>query len=220
MRTRIKICGITKPADASRIVDLGVDAIGLVFYPKSPRAVDIGTAKEICTSLPALVACVAVFVDATPNEIERVLSSMPITLLQFHGQETATNCEQYGIPYIKAVRMKQEISPESVAESHPNAKAILLDSYHKGKIGGTGESFEWERVLECKSKPIILAGGLSPLNIAEAMTITKPYGIDVSTGVEIRPGIKDEDKLQNLVAAARECDNILSSGMESSRMKR
>ena len=214
MRTRIKICGITKPDDARMIVDSGIDAIGLVFYPKSPRAVDITTAAEICSLLPALVASVAVFVNAKPDEIERVLLNMPITLLQFHGEETAIDCEQFGVPYIKALRMKHDISPELIAKSHPNAKAILLDAYHKDKVGGTGEPFGWERVFECKSKPVILAGGLNPLNIAEAITITRSFGIDISTGVEISPGIKDQDKVRNLVAAVRECDQILSSNME------
>ena len=150
MRTRIKICGLTRPTDARIATDAGVDALGLVFYRPSPRAVDIGVAAEIAADVSAFTAVVGVFVDGSPQEIEKVLTKVQITCLQFHGDESAVDCEQYGIPYIKTVRMKAGVLPAEVARSHPAAKAIVLDSYHPQKYGGTGESFSWERARYCR----------------------------------------------------------------------
>ena len=217
MRTRIKICGIKRPEDARIAVKAGVDAIGLMFYHPSPRAIDIGLAAEISRDLPALVAAVAVFVDSDPREVEKVLSKVNVSLLQFHGNESADDCEQFGVPYIKTVRMKDGIDPQRVAEAHPNAGAMLLDTYHKTKYGGTGESFSWERVRECKTKPVILAGGLTAENVSEAVVVTGAYGIDVSSGTETAPGIKDAKKIHDLVAAVRNCDQLLSVDPDQER---
>jgi len=217
MRTRIKICGIKRPEDARLAVQAGVDAIGLMFYRSSPRAIKIGVAAEISHDLPALVAVVAVFVDSHPREVEKILSNVNVSLLQFHGNESADECEQFGMPYIKAARMRDGLEPQRVAEAHPNARAILLDAYHETKYGGTGESFAWERVSECETKPVILAGGLTPENVSEAVMVTSAYGIDVSSGVETSPGIKDGKKINDLVALVRGCDQILSMSSDEDR---
>jgi phosphoribosylanthranilate isomerase len=217
MRTRIKICGITRSADAQAAVQAGADAIGLIFYPKSARAVDIDVAAEISSDLPALVGVVAVFVNSDSRDIEKVLSKVAISLIQFHGNESAKDCERFGVPYIKAVSMEEDVDPQEIAEAHPNARALLLDSHHKTKYGGTGEPFRWERTRECRTKPVILAGGLAPTNVSEAIIVTRAYGIDVSTGVEITPGIKDPQKIRDLIAVVRGCDQILLGGSDVNR---
>ena len=140
MRTRIKICGLTRPADARTAIDAGVDALGLIFYRPSPRAVDVSTAAEIAADVPAFTAVVGVFVNASPQEIEEVLAKVRVTCLQFHGDEPAEDCEQYGVPYIKTVRMQDGVVPTEIARSHPAARAILLDSYHPRKYGGPSGS--------------------------------------------------------------------------------
>ena len=204
MRTRIKICGITRPVDAKAATDAGVDAIGLIFFPPSPRAVDTGVASEIAEEIPAFTTVVGVFVNSSSQVIEDVLAKVRVNCLQFHGDEAPQECERYGIPYIKTVRMKDSASPREVAESHKAASAILLDSYDREKYGGTGETFSWQRAKGCCEKPVILAGGLNPSNAAEAIMVSDAYGIDISSGVEIAPGIKDSEKIGNLVAVVRE----------------
>jgi phosphoribosylanthranilate isomerase len=211
MRTRIKICGLTRPADARTATDAGVDALGLIFYRSSPRAVDIGVAVEIATDVPAFTAVVGVFVNGTPQEIEEVLTKVPVTCLQFHGDESPADCERYGIPYIKTVRMQDGVLPAEIARSHPAARAILLDSYHPQKYGGTGASFSWERARDCREKPVVLAGGLNALNVAEAIMLSGAYGVDVSTGVESTPGIKDPSKVSDLVAVVRACNQAVTT---------
>lgn len=213
MRTRIKICGVTRPTDARTVTDVGADALGLIFYRPSPRAVDIGAAAEIAADVPAFTAVVGVFVNGSPQEIEDVLAKVHVTCLQFHGDESAEACERYGIPYIKTVRMQNGVLPEEVARSHPAARAILLDSYHPQKYGGTGESFSWERAKDCREKPVVLAGGLNPFNIAEAIMLSGAYGVDVSTGVESAPGIKDSNKIKDLVAVVRACNQAASAAV-------
>ena len=217
MRTRIKICGITRSSDAQAAVEAGADAIGLIFYPQSARVVDIDIAAEISSGLPALVGAVAVFVDSDSRDIEKVLSKVAISLIQFHGNESAKDCERFGVPYIKSVTMEEHVDPQEIAEAHPNARALLLDSYHKTKYGGTGESFRWERARECRAKPVILAGGLAPTNVSEAIMVTRAYGIDVSTGVETAPGKKDPQKIRDLIAVVRGCDQILLGGSDVTR---
>jgi phosphoribosylanthranilate isomerase len=214
MRTRIKICGLTRPIDARSANDAGVDALGLIFHRPSPRAVDLGAAAEITADVPAFTAVVGVFVNGSPQEIEKVLAKVNITCLQFHGEESAVDCEQYGFPYIKTVRMKDGVLPSEVARSHPRARAILLDSYHPQKYGGTGESFSWERARDCREKPVILAGGLNPFNVAEAIMLSGAYGVDVSSGVESAPGIKDPKKITDLVAVVNACNQAVTSATE------
>jgi len=194
-RTRIKICGITRPQDALFAASLGVDAIGLVFYANSPRAVKIDQAQTIIQQLPPFVTTVGLFVDAEPNFIQHILTKIPLDLLQFHGEESSDYCESFVRPYIKAVRMRPATDIKQYARTYARAQALLLDSYVKGIKGGTGTTFDWQQIPTDFSKPIIVAGGLTPNNVTQAITKLKPYAIDVSGGVESAKGIKDADKM-------------------------
>ncbi len=198
MRTRVKICGITSSDDAQLAVDAGVDAIGLVFYEKSPRFVTNALAAEISLFVPAFVSRVALFKDAEKQMIESVLQQVEIDLIQFHGSETAAFCEQFGRPYIKALGMK---APEcdadyliKSAEEYQSAKALLLDGHAPGEAGGSGETFDWSVITTIK-KPVILAGGLTTENVKQAIEVAQPFAVDVSSGVEKTPGIKDKEKI-------------------------
>lgn len=195
IRTRVKFCGITQLSDALEAVRLGVDALGFVFYPNSPRNIEIGKAAEIMEQLPAFVSCVGLFVDASEEFVQQVLQSTPIDTLQFHGNESAEECHRYGWPYLKAIRMKPDVNIESAANEYSSASALLLDTYSQGTPGGTGETFDWERIPSSVSKPIILAGGLKIDNVANAIQTVKPYAVDVSGGIEKRKGIKDAAKM-------------------------
>ncbi|MDH3948198.1 MAG: phosphoribosylanthranilate isomerase [Gammaproteobacteria bacterium] len=195
MRTRIKICGITRPQDGQDAARLGADAIGLVFYAPSPRAVTIEQAKAICDALPPFVTRVGLFVNADRSEINKVLADVPLDLLQFHGDETPADCEGFKRPYIKALRMAPEIDVVAEAEAYQSAAGILLDSYEAGLAGGTGQTFDWQRVPSEVKQLIILAGGLNPQNVVEAIKRVRPYAVDVSGGVEAAKGIKDKDKM-------------------------
>jgi phosphoribosylanthranilate isomerase len=211
MRTRIKICGLTRPVDARTATDAGVDALGLIFFHPSPRAVDIGVAIEIATDVPAFTDVVGVFVDGSPREIEEVLTRVPITCLQFHGDESREDCERYGVPYLKTVRMRHGVVLDEIARSHPAAKALLLDSFHPQKYGGTGESFSWVLAKECREKRVILAGGINSANVAEAIMVSGAYGVDVSTGMESAPGIKDPDKIKDFFSVVRACNQVVAA---------
>jgi phosphoribosylanthranilate isomerase len=195
MRTRVKICGITRAEDARTAVDQGADAIGLVFYPPSPRSVTPERAAEIVQTLPPFVTVVGLFVNEDPNRIESILSRVPLDLLQFHGDEHPAECSRYERPFLKAVRMREDIDLRALAESYADARALLLDSYRKGVPGGTGESFEWDRIPPELAGTIVLAGGLDPDNIEQAIRKVRPYAVDVSGGVERDKGIKDADKI-------------------------
>lgn len=195
MRTRIKICGITRPQDGQEVARLGADAVGLVFYASSPRAVSIEQAKAVCDVLPPFVTRVGLFVNAARDEINKVLAEVPLDLLQFHGDEAPADCEGYGRPYIKALRMAPDIDVLAEAEAYHRAAGILLDSYEAGVPGGTGQTFDWQRVPTEVKQPIILAGGLNPRNVASAIELLRPYAVDVSGGVEAAKGIKDRDKM-------------------------
>ena len=196
MRTRVKYCGITRAEDAQAAADLGVDAIGLVFYPPSPRAVSIEQAQEITSVLPAFVTVVALFVDPDQQAVEQVLTDLPIDLLQFHGDESAQYCQRYDWPYIKAVRMREGVDVAAVAKEHAEARGILLDSYQAGVAGGTGQTFDWAKVPNTCQSPIILAGGLNPENVASAIEQVRPYAVDVSGGIEAAKGIKELEKMK------------------------
>jgi len=196
LRTRVKICGITRPEDGLKAANSGVDAIGLVFYTKSPRAVTIEQAQVIVAALPAFITVVALFVDASKDEVMQVLSQVDIDIIQFHGNETAQDCEQYQCRYIKAIRMNDEVDLNKITEQYANATAILVDSYHEYIPGGTGESFDWQRIPKELAGNIILAGGLESNNIASAIKIVRPYAVDVSSGVESEKGIKDGSKIE------------------------
>ena len=201
MTTRIKICGITRPEDALIAANAGADAIGLVFYPKSPRAVTIVQAQAICAVLPPFVTVVALFVDAEHFEVEDVIAAVAVDLLQFHGSETPAQCEAYKKPYIKAIRMKDDADLLDAASQYRAARGLLVDTYHPDEAGGTGEIFDWDRVPDGLDTPIILAGGLEPVNVAKAIQQINPYAVDVSSGVEASKGIKDAEKIRAFVTA-------------------
>lgn len=194
MRTRVKICGITRRQDAEFAIKMGADALGLVFYPASPRAVSIAQAKEITQQLSPFVSVVGLFVDAKAEEIKQCLEALPIDLLQFHGNETAHYCEQFDKPYLKAVRMRENVDLVDMVNHYSSSAAILLDSYQPGTPGGTGQTFDWSLVGDI-DKPLILAGGLTVENVAMAIKQLQPYAVDVSGGVEQSKGIKNEQKI-------------------------
>ena len=195
VRTRVKICGITRVEDALIAVAQGADAIGLVFYPPSPRYVTPAQAAEIVNALPAFITVVALFVDASRADVEAVLSQVNIDLIQFHGQETADECRQYGKSYMKAIRVKSDTNLVQYTTEYSDAKALLLDTYAEGVPGGTGQVFDWTVIPKNLSKPIVLAGGLDAENVEQAIRQVKPYAVDVSGGVEFKKGIKDAAKI-------------------------
>lgn len=195
MRTRVKICGITRVEDALAAVEQGADAIGLVFYPPSPRYVAPANAAVIVNALPAFVTVVALFVDAAKDEIEAVLSQVDIDMIQFHGNETAEECRRYGKSYMKAIRVKTDTNLLQYVTEYLDAKALLLDTYTEGVPGGTGQVFDWSLIPKNLGKPIVLAGGLDAENVALAIHQVKPYAVDVSGGVEFKKGVKDAAKI-------------------------
>lgn len=198
-RTRIKVCGITRLEDALAAVASGVDALGFVFYSKSPRVVTVEQVHDIIYALPAFITTVGLFVDAPTGDVTKTLCRVPLNLLQFHGDEDAAYCEQFGVPYIKAIRVKQGDDINKKIANYASAAAILLDTYKEDVPGGTGESFDWALIPSKTIKPIILAGGLTPENVVQAITQTKPYAVDVSGGVEKQKGIKDLEKIKAFV---------------------
>jgi len=195
LRTRVKICGITRVEDALAAVQHGCDAIGLVFYAKSPRNVSLQQAAEIVARLPAFVTAVGLFVDAPPAEIKAVLAAVRLDLLQFHGDEPPQQCRQYGQPYMKAIRVKADTNLLQYAAEYSDAQALLLDTYTEGVAGGTGQVFDWSLIPENLPLPIVLAGGLNAGNVSAAIQQVHPYAVDVSGGVEVTKGIKDADKI-------------------------
>jgi phosphoribosylanthranilate isomerase len=198
MKTRVKICGITRRQDAEFAIENGADALGLVFYPASPRAITIAQAKDIVANLPPFISIVALFVDADPKEVQACINVLPIDVLQFHGDESAAYCEQFGMRYLKAIRMRENVDLESLAKEYSTASALLLDSYQAGIPGGTGQVFDWS-LIEKINKPIILAGGLDSNNVAMAIKQVQPYAVDVSGGVEQAKGIKDKQKISTFM---------------------
>lgn len=206
MRTRVKICGITRPEDAIAAAACGADAVGLVFYERSPRRVDVARAVEIVAALPVFVDAVALFVDAGAAEIAAVLERVRIDVLQFHGDEAPPACRGFGLPYIKAVRMRPGTDVRAAAAHYPDAGALLLDSYRPGVAGGTGTTFAWGDIPAQPGARILLAGGLTPDNVADAIRSVRPYGVDVSGGVEAAKGVKDAGRMAAFCAAVRDAD--------------
>ncbi|MCG8379974.1 MAG: phosphoribosylanthranilate isomerase [Proteobacteria bacterium] len=204
-RTRVKICGITSLEDAMVAVEAGADAIGLVFYEKSPRYVAIDTASRIVNSVPPFINCTGLFVDADKNYIREILKQVSIDTLQFHGQEMEHACTLYGKPYIKAIRMSNDVDLVSEIKTYASARALLLDTFVKDTPGGTGISFDWDKIPKDLTKPIILAGGLDINNVKQAITKVKPYAVDVSGGVETEKGKKDPNKIINFIREVNEC---------------
>ncbi|MGA0936859.1 MAG: phosphoribosylanthranilate isomerase [Sedimenticolaceae bacterium] len=203
MRTRIKICGITSVEDALAATRLGADAIGLVFYPPSPRYVEVEQAAEIAAALPPFVTTVALFVNADEQTIADVVSRVRIDLIQFHGNECKDYCGMHQRPYIKAVRMSDDVDLDKQLNDFSQARGLLLDTYKAGVPGGTGEQFNWDRVPAHVADKIILAGGLTPENVKDAVVQVHPYAVDVSGGVESAPGKKDTEKMARFIEAVR-----------------
>ena len=200
---RSKICGITRIEDALAAVEAGADAIGLVFYAKSPRAVTVQQARTIIAALPPFVTTVGLFVDASRCELGEILDAVPLDLLQFHGDESPAACDGYHRPYIKALRVKPGDDIAAQVALYKNASGVLLDTYVPGVPGGTGEAFDWSLVPVGLSKPVILAGGLTADNVAGAISRVRPYAVDVSGGVEVAKGIKDAKMIRAFIQAVK-----------------
>ena len=198
MHTRIKICGIKHLDDALKAIECGADAIGLIFVEKSPRYVSLTDARVIAESLPPFVTSVGLFMNASEETVREALKVVPLNLLQFHGDESPEFCDQFGMPYVKVLRMRENVNVIAFTQEYPNAAGILLDTYHE-KGGGTGESFDWNLIPEDVSVPLILAGGLNPENVALAVESVKPYAVDVSSGVESEPAVKDHKKIEQFI---------------------
>ena len=201
--TRVKICGITREEDVDAAVDSGADAIGLVFYADSPRAVAIDQAKRLAHRVPPFVTLVGLFVDAEADEINNVLQNVPLDLLQFHGEESPDFCAQFSRPWIKALRMRPELSLTESCRMYAEARGILLDTFKEGVAGGTGEVFDWSLAGQALPLPVVLAGGLNSGNVAQAIQSVAPAAVDVSGGVESSPGIKSADKIREFIAAVK-----------------
>ena len=201
---RSKICGFTRPQDALAAAQLGVDAVGLVFYPQSKRFVSIEQAQAIVRVLPPFVSVVALFVNENTERIRQVLAQVPVDILQFHGDETPEFCRQFDRPYIKAVRVQNTDDIIAAQQQYPDARAVLFDAHIEGEYGGTGHRFDWAMLPDQLSGHWILSGGLTPENIGEAVKITGAKIIDVSSGVESAPGIKSAEKIAALLAAMDE----------------
>jgi len=200
---RSKICGITRVEDALIAAEAGADAIGLVFYDRSPRAVSVQQARAIIAALPPFVTTVGLFVNASRCEIGEILDAVPLDLLQFHGDETSAQCEGHGRPYIKALRVRPGEDIAACCAEYNQASGILLDTYVPGVPGGTGEAFDWSLVPADLGKPVILAGGLTADNVRAAIAQVSPYAVDVSGGVEASKGVKDAEKIRTFIREVR-----------------
>ena len=212
-RTRVKICGITRIEDALAAAHAGADAIGLVFYAHSPRAVDIAQAAKICAALPPFISTVGLFVDASAEVVEAVLNAVPLSALQFHGDETAQFCGRFARPYLKALRMRDDFDIRPAEKDFAGASALLLDTYRAGVAGGTGAAFDWQRVPKALAPRIVLAGGLNAENVERAIVQLRPYAVDVSGGVESTPGSKDVNSIHSFMAAVRRADQLEHSSV-------
>ncbi|HMW78889.1 phosphoribosylanthranilate isomerase [Accumulibacter sp.] len=205
MKTRIKICGLTRASDLQEAVDAGADALGLVFYPPSPRYVDLATAASLASRVPPLVTIVGLFVNADPAQVRATLAAVPIHLLQMHGDEDEAYCRQFDRPYVKAARVRAGMDLLQYAAGFPSAQALLLDAFVEG-YGGGGKVFDWSLVPPTLGKPLILSGGLDAGNVGDAVRRLKPAAVDVSSGVEADKGIKDAKKIRAFVKAVRAAD--------------
>jgi phosphoribosylanthranilate isomerase len=204
LRTRIKICGLSSTDIAHHAALAGADAIGLMFYERSSRYISIELASTIPAVLPSFVSSVGVFVDPDPHYVEQVLSSVKLDYLQFHGDEDAQFCRSFSLPYIKVIRVRDSMDLKQEEGKYPDASSILLDTFSENSYGGTGESFDWGKSCYGGSKSVLLAGGLTPENVADALKTASPYGVDVSSGVETN-GVKDKQKITEF------CRNVLNA---------
>ena len=196
---KIKICGLTDPENSKQIASLDIHAIGLVFFNESPRAVSIGQANEIIQELPPFINKVGLFVNASNNFVDQVLNSVNIDTIQFHGDESSSDCSQFQMPFIKAIRMREGTDLLIQAEEFSSAAGLLLDSFEEDSYGGTGKSFDWNLIRDRIDPPIILAGGLNKDNVISAIEKTQPYAIDISSGVELEKGIKDIEMVKDII---------------------
>jgi phosphoribosylanthranilate isomerase len=195
LRVRVKICGITRVEDALVAVENGADAIGLVFYEPSPRAVSVEQAIKIVSQIPAFISIVGLFVNAEERFVRDVISNVALDLLQFHGDEAPEECSSYGLPFMKAIRVKSDTNLVQCAKDYSASRALLLDTYTEGVAGGTGHTFDWGLIPSDLNKPVVLAGGLTAENVGSAIQQVRPYAVDVSGGVELSKGIKDAAKI-------------------------
>ncbi|MET0224816.1 MAG: phosphoribosylanthranilate isomerase [Dokdonella sp.] len=205
MRTRIKFCGLTRAEDVHLAVDLGIDAIGFVFTRRSQRFVGVSPARALRRALPPFVNAVALFMDDEPSWIEEVIAAVQPDLLQFHGEESPGFASSFSRPYIKAIPMASVADAAAYAAQHPAAAGFLLDSHAAGGAGGSGAAFDWRRAVRL-ARPVVLAGGLDPRNVAQAVALVRPYAVDVSSGIEAVAGIKDTAKMRAFAAAVRAAD--------------
>jgi phosphoribosylanthranilate isomerase len=207
---RIKICGLTRDEDIKAAVAAGADAVGFVFT-SSPRCISSETALRLCSYVPEGVLRVGLFLDQDRSEIDRVVNSVPLDILQFHGSETEPECNVYGLPWLKAVAMEHAGSAQQAERDYPGAMGLLLDSHKTGKRGGSGKVFDWS-MSGSLTKPVWLAGGLNADNVARAVQTVRPYAVDVSSGVEASPGIKDVSRIKAFIKAVRDVEGELSNG--------
>lgn len=201
IKVRTKICGITKVVDAVAAAEAGADAVGMVFYDPSPRAVGLATARDIAAAVGPFVSTVALFVNPERALVEQVLAEVKPSLLQFHGDEDAAFCEQFCRPYLKAIRVREDTDLAGETRDFGGAAGFIFDAWSESLYGGTGKTFNWQKLQGYKGLPLILAGGLTPANVAAAIAATKPYGVDVSGGVEASPGAKDSAKIREFIQA-------------------
>ncbi len=200
---RVKICGLTRDEDVSAAVHYGADALGFVFVPGSKRCINTAVAARLCQQVPAFVARVGLFLDQTAADIAEILQQVPLSLLQFHGGESAEFCRQFKRPYIKAVNLQAAGSIAHLEQGYEDAAAILVDSHEPGGLGGTGKTVDWQQVKP-GLRPLVLAGGLNPQNVATAIQLIRPWAVDVSSGVEFSPGIKDAEAIKRFIREAKQ----------------
>ena len=205
---RIKFCGLAREADVDAAVALGVDMIGLVFVARSPRSITLSTAAALRARIPSDIAVVALLMDAAAAQVENVITSVRPDLIQFHGSESDAFCARFGVPFFKAIAMGQGAPADVVARvaAWPSAQAVLFDGHGAGEIGGSGQRFDWHGLPAHLEKPFLLAGGLHAGNVAEAIAIARPWGVDVSSGIESEPGIKDGYRMRKFVEEVRRAD--------------
>jgi phosphoribosylanthranilate isomerase len=199
---RVKICGLTRAHDVQAAVAAGADALGFVFAPASRRVLEADAARQLAGQVPAFVARVGLFMDQDADEVRRIVERVPLNLLQFHGQEEAAYCRSFGLPYIKAVAMGSDSSVAGADEVYADACGLLLDSHRLGQSGGTGQTFDWAEI-PALGLPLILAGGLTPANVRQAVRQVRPWAVDVSSGVEDAPGVKNADSMRTFIKEAK-----------------
>lgn len=206
MRTRVKICGVTRKQDVVAAVKAGADAIGFVFYEPSPRYVTPEVARELVSALPPFVSATGLFVNPEAEYVNTVLAQVPLDLLQFHGDESPEFCESFGVRWIKAVRVRESSDIENAFRDYGNARGLLVDAWDPDKYGGTGQAFNWSLIPKTRPLPLILAGGLASDNVSRAVAEVRPWAVDVSGGVESSKGIKDDEKITDFINEVHRVD--------------